>query len=106
MGGLGVRSACSLVPSAFLASAAATLPLQEEILSASRRNIEVADVINTLAKWNSLAKSTTPSKASMHIQRAWNSHITTTAYNELRVNCSLPVDEARLKAIITPHAGD
>ena len=27
-------------------------------------------------------------------------------HNELLANCSLPVDEARLKAIITPHAGD
>ena len=32
MGGFGVRSVCSLASSAFLASAAATLPLQDEIL--------------------------------------------------------------------------
>ena len=37
MGGLGVMSACMLTPSAFLASAAATLPLQEAILSVSNR---------------------------------------------------------------------
>ena len=92
--------------SAFLASAAATLPLQKEILSVSLRNIEDADVTNTLAIWNSLDKSTESSEASKHIQRAWDSHVLTTAYNELLVNCSLPVDEARLKAIITPHAGD
>ena len=61
MEGLGVRSACWLAPSAFLASSAATLPLQQEILSASLRNIEDADVTNTLAIWNSLAKSTEPS---------------------------------------------
>ena len=73
---------------------------------ASLRNIEDADVTNTLAIWNSLAKSTEPSEASKHIQQAWDSHVTTTAYNELLANCSLPVDEARLKAIITLHAGD
>ena len=106
IGSLEVRSACSLAPSAFLASAAATLPLQEEILSASLRNIEDADVTNTLAIWNSLAKSTEPSEASKHIQRAWDSHVTTTPYNEHLVNYSLPVDEVRLKAIITSHAGD
>ena len=62
MEGLGVRSKCSLAPSAFLASVAATLPLQEEILSASLMNIEDADV--TFAIWNSLAKSIEPSEAS------------------------------------------
>ena len=62
------------------ASAAATLPLQTEILSASLRNIEDADVTNTLAIWNSLAKSTEPNEASKHIQRAWDSPVTTTAY--------------------------
>ena len=97
IGGLGMRSAVSLAPSAFLASATATLPLQKEILSASLRNIEDADVTNTLAIWNSLSKSTEPSEASKHIQRAWDSHVTTTAYNKLLVNCSLPVDEARLR---------
>ena len=61
---------------------------------------------NTLAIWNSLAKSIEPSEASKHIQRPSDSHVTTTAYNELLVNCSLPVDEAILQAIITPHAGD
>ena len=91
-----------MAPSAFVASAAATLPLQAEILSASLRNIEDDDVTNTLTIWNSLAKSTEPSEASKHIQRAWDSHVTTTAYKNF---CSLPVDEARLKAI-TPHTGD
>ena len=33
MGGYVVRSACMLAPSAFLASAAATLPLQDAILA-------------------------------------------------------------------------
>ena len=81
-------------------------PTPKEILSASLRNIEDADVTNTLAIWNSLAKSTEPSEASKHLQRPWDSHVTTTADKELLVNCSLPVDEARLKAIITSHAGD
>ena len=40
MGGLGVRSACMLAPSAFLASAAAKLPLQYAILAGSVHIIE------------------------------------------------------------------
>ena len=50
MGGLGVRSACSLASSAFLASAAATLPLQDEILLASSlAGVEDKDVSNARA---------------------------------------------------------
>ena len=36
-GSLGVRSACMLAPSAFLASATATLPLQDAILALTNR---------------------------------------------------------------------
>ena len=82
MGGLGVRSGCSLAPSAFLASAAATLPLQEDILSASLRNSEDADETNNLAIWNSLAKSTEPSEASKHIQQYNGNRHTTEIVND------------------------
>ena len=47
-----------------------------------------------------------PIEASKHIQRAWDAPITTAAYNELLASCSLPVDQARIKALTTPHAGD
>ena len=56
MGGPGVRSACSLASFAFLAAAAATLPLQDEILLASSLvGVENKDVSNARATWNSLA---------------------------------------------------
>ena len=44
MGGLGVRNACMLASSAFLFSAAATLPLQDAILSGSTQGIEDSTV--------------------------------------------------------------
>ena len=61
MEGFGVSSACSLAPSAFLASSAATLPLQDEILSTSSLvGIEDKDVSNARAIWNSLAMAIEP----------------------------------------------
>ena len=45
-GGLGVRSACMLTPSAFLTSPAAILPLQEAILSASATGADDTAVSN------------------------------------------------------------
>ena len=76
-----MRSACSLASSAFLASAAATLPLQDEIiLASSLAGVEDKDVSNARATWNGLAMANEPIEASKHIQRAWNSEIITAAY--------------------------
>ena len=95
MVGLRVKSAFSLVPSAFLASAAATLPLYDEILSASSLvGIEDTAVSNARAIWNSLTMVYEPIKASNHIQRAWDAPITTAACNDLIARCSLPIDQA------------
>ena len=80
--GLGVKSSCSLAPSAFLASAAATLLLKDEILSASSLiGIEDKDASNARAIWNSLAMANEPIEASKHIQQAWDASITTATYN-------------------------
>ena len=53
MGGLGVRSVCTLAPSAFLASAAATLSLQNAILPKVLREIEDPVYAFALSTWKS-----------------------------------------------------
>ena len=60
MGGLRVRSVCMLAPSAFLASAAATLPLQEAIPSASVAGADDTEVSNIKTTWSCLANKTEP----------------------------------------------
>ena len=102
-----MRSACSLASSAFLASAAVTLPLQDKILLASSlAGVEDKDVSNARETWNGLSMANEPIEASKHIQRAWDASTITAAYNEIIARCALPVDQARLKALTTPHAGD
>ena len=91
MGGLGVRSSCMLAPSAFVASAAATLPLQEAILSASVAEADDTAVSNIKprgAVWPTRPNPPTCPSTS----------------NE--PGSQSPVDLARLKAVVTPHAGD
>ena len=61
---------------------------------------------NARATWNGLAMANEPIEASKQIQRAWDTPIITAAYNEILARCELPVDQARLKALTTPHAGD
>ena len=41
-----------------------------------------------------------------HIQRAWDTPVTTATYNTLLAACTSAVDQARLKAMVSPHAGD
>ena len=57
-GDFGVRSACMLAPSAFLASAAATLSLQEAILSISVAGGDDTAVSNIRPTWSCLANTT------------------------------------------------
>ena len=97
MGGLAVRSSCSLESSAFLASAAATLPLHDEILLASSlAGVENKDVSNARATWNGLEMANEPIEAFKYIQRAWDAPIITATYNDILALCALPVDQARL----------
>ena len=106
MGGLGVRSACMLAPSAFLASAAATLPLQEVILSSSLAEVEDKAVSIAKASWLNISNTIEPLDSIKHIQRAWDTPVTTATYNNLLAACTTAVDQARLKAMVSPHAGD
>ena len=106
MGGLGVRSACMLAPSALPASDATTLPLQEAILLASAAGADDTAVSNIKTTWSCLANKIEPSDLSKHIRRAWDAPVTTAVYNVLMSTSQSPVDLAMLKAVITPHTGD
>ena len=96
-----------LAPLAFLSSATATLPLQEVILSALVAGADDTAVSNIKTTWSRLANTTEPpTDLSKHNQRAWDAPVTTAAYNVLMSTSQSPADLARLKAVVTPHAGD
>ena len=67
MNGLGVRSACMLIPSAFLTSAAAALSLQNVILPETLRDTEDTMVSFTLAIWKTLTPNADPIDGIRHI---------------------------------------
>ena len=104
MGRLGVRRACSLASSAFLASSVITHPQQDEILLAwPLAGVEDKDVSNARATCNGLAMANELIEASKHIQLACDAPIIIATYNEIIARCALPVNQARLKALTTPH---
>lgn len=106
-GGLGVRSARQLAPSAFLASAAATLSLQEAILSSSKINIQPdSSTQSALNEWTTMTTTPQPDSTNKHIQQAWDSRICDTVFQQLTSNTSNSVEHARLLAASAPHSGD
>ena len=107
-GGLGVRSACMLAPSAFLASAAATLPLQDAVLAPTINSNTTEDqaVTEALNIWHSMTDAAEPVDICRHIQRAWDEQIVDTVLQHLLATQNAPIDQARLRAVSAPHAGD
>ena len=80
MGGLEVRSAGMLASSAFLASAAATLPLQDAILARSVHGEEDQAMRSAILEWTKISQSTIPANALKHVQKPWDSPVTASVY--------------------------
>ena len=89
-----------------LASAAATLSLQNVILPESLHDTEDPTVSFALASWKIFMHKDEPIGGIRHIQRAWDTRVARSAYEDLQTSCDTPADKARLKAVEAPHAGD
>ena len=105
-GGLGIRSARMLAPSAFLASAASTLPLQQSILPDSVQALSDQAVESAESLWTNLANSATPQAEEQHIQKAWDGLVARNHQTQICPRAVSEVDKARLLAVSSPHAGD
>jgi len=105
-GGLGIRSAQMLAPSAFLASAASTLNLQQSILPDNTGTLSVKSIESTEFIWTNLSNSSTPTVELHNIQKAWDGRIVENQRSFIFSRASSDVDKARLLAVSSPHAGD
>ena len=105
-GGLGVRSVGMLASSAVLTSAAATLPLQDAILSKFVHGEEDPAVRSAILVWTKISQSTIPANALKHVQKAWDSPVTASVYQKLLAGPhNTPIGAARLRAVTSEHAG-
>lgn len=103
-GGLGIRRVSSLAPSAFLASAAGTRLLQDQILGL---NVHVNDDAfdECLATWlNTNVKP--PAGVSVAKQKSWDLPVVEAEYHQLINDCTDQRHRARLLAAAAPHSGD
>ena len=104
-GGLGVRSVVMLAPSAFLASAAGTLPLQDRIL----RHIQTVneDIGFSLNRWALLSgRSVDDSSTIVFSQKALDSVVVTYTFQSLLSTQKTQYHQARLLAAAAVHSGD
>ena len=73
-GGLGIRSAVQLAPSAFLVSAAASSGLAYLILPANMQPLQLSYVDEALAAWSQGCQEQPPTDAAAHHQKTWEYH--------------------------------
>ena len=102
-----MRSAGMLASSAFLASAAATLPLQDAILARSVHVEEDPAMKSAILVWTKISQSTIPANALKRVQKAWDSPVTASVYQKLLADPhNTSIDTPRLRAVASEHAGD
>ena len=105
-GGLGIRSAQMQTPTAFLASSASTLSLQQSILPDSIKVLEDPSVASTETQWSSLSGSAKPAIEEHHIQKAWDKPVAANHQALIFSRAVSDTDKARLLAAASPHSGD
>ena len=105
-GGIGVRRVAVLAPSAYLASAAGTLQLQNLILNPGDRHLTLDVYVDAAtASWSTLSASADQPQFGFK-QSQWDRHVVIAECSRLRENVKDDLDFARLSAVSAPHSGD
>ena len=103
-GGVGVRKASSLAPSAFLASASAASPLIKRLLPESCHLLPDRVFHETVTRWSKLSGADFPSGQDAICQRALDDGISSAISKELLLRAD-PANRARLLASLAPGSG-
>ena len=106
LGGLGVRSADKLALSAFLASAASTFFLQNNILARSILSFEDKYTSDAFLSWKSLSHAEIQPEPANCFQKVWDTVASTAVYDDMLTRCPGDADQARLMAANSPHVKD
>ena len=95
-----------LAPSAFLASAAFTLPLKNAILPPPLANVDDLDKAAALSSWKFLSHAEEPTELSHGIQKSWDGPVASVAQSDLLSRAESSIDQARLLSACAEHSGD
>ena len=103
-GGLGVRSAVNLAPSAFLASASAAAPLLQVMLPTPVLGSPDTILADALSAWREVGGSAEPPPELKRNQRAWDESVCETVATAALHNADIPT-KARLLASRSTGSG-
>ena len=98
LGGLGIRSAVQLAPSAFLASAAASSDLVHHIVPLRLQGSPLPNVDDASVLWSKDHNRAPPEGVAQHQQKAWDIPKTSALAESLLENAPDPRSRARLLA--------
>ena len=104
-GGLGIRTAVSLAPSAFLASAVSSCELQQDILPMIS-SLTDFDLSDNLIYWSNMNSAQPLVGDDARKQRSWDNVYIQLTKTRLLTNCTTDIDRARLLAAYDAHSGD
>ena len=104
-GGLGIRSAVQLAPSAFLTSAAGSSDLAHHILPSHLQNVPLPYVADAAALWSQDHDHPPPVGTTSHCQKTWNAHKVSATADSLLETASNATSIARLLAASTRESG-
>ena len=105
MGGLGIRSAVQLAPSAFLASAAASSDLVHHIIPPRLRGSSLLNVEDAKVMWCGGGDLVPPDGEAQHQQKSWDTLKVSALAESLLVNATDPRSRARLLAAAAKESG-
>ena len=101
-----IRSAGMLASSAYLASAAATLRLQNANLANSCCPNPDTAVGEALIICKTQSHILEPASPADQYEKVWDNIVASNAVDNLVSRCNNKIDKARLKAAGAPHSGD
>ena len=104
-GGLGVRSAVQLAPSAYLASAAGCTSLTRRILPSHLCNLPLPEVSLALNHWSPDGALSPPASPDKSKQKAWDLPKVESSFDLLINNCQSPAARARLLGAASKESG-
>ena len=105
MGGLGIKSAVQLAPSAFLASAAATRDLVQEILPLCLQSLPTPNIVDALSSWSSGHGNPPPSGTAACVQKTWDAYKISSSMDSLLQNAPHDLARAWLLAVSAKESG-
>ena len=105
-GGLGIKNAVKLAPSAFIAFAASALSLHNSILPTRLVNDPDEDECDTFTAWTSFSCAPIPPHELQYIRKVWDRPIADNQLANISSKLSAEVDEARILSASSPHSGD